>query len=132
MELNNTLMRAKETAVAGSPIWEETIRNLLLMLAPIFPHISEELWQTVAESEASVHLQQWPQGDPEKAREEEITVVVQINGKVRDKLTVAPGTAKDVLEQDALALSGIQKWMEGKQVRKVIVVPDKLVNVVVG
>jgi len=132
MELNNTLMRAKETAVAGSPIWEETIRNLLLMLAPIFPHISEELWQTVTESEASVHLQQWPQGDPEKAREEEITVVVQINGKVRDKLTVAPGTAKDVLEQDALALSGIQKWMEGKQVRKVIVVPDKLVNVVVG
>lgn len=132
MELNNTLMRAKESGVAGSPIWNETIRNLLLMMAPIFPHISEELWQSVNETEESVHLQAWPQGDPQKAREDELTVVVQINGKVRDKLTIAPGTAKDVLEKDALALENVQKWIDGKQVRKVIVIPDKLVNVVVG
>ena len=132
MELNNTLMRAKESAVAGSPIWHETIRNLLLMMAPLFPHISEELWQYIGETEKSIHLHAWPKGNPDKAREEEITVVVQINGKVRDKLTVTPGTAKDLLERNALALDNVKKWMDGKQVRKVIVVPDKLVNVVVG
>ncbi len=132
MELNNTLMRAKESALIGAPVWQESIRTLTLLMAPIFPHISEELWQTIGENSQSVHLQQWPTGDPEKARENELTVVVQINGKVRDKLTVAPGTAKDQLEHDALALEGVQKWIDGKQVRKVIVVPDKLVNVVIG
>jgi len=80
----------------------------------------------------SVHLQAWPQGDPAKAREDEVTVVVQVNGKVRDKLVVTPGTGQAVLERDALALEGVQKWIDGKSVRKVIVVPDKLVNVVVG
>jgi leucyl-tRNA synthetase len=132
MELNNTMMRAKESAVAGSPIWQDAIRTLLLLMAPIFPHISEELWQQVSAGSESIHLQAWPQGDPEKAREDELTVVVQINGKVRDKLTVAPGTANGTLEAQALALESVQKWLDGKQVRKVIVVPDKLVNVVIG
>ncbi|MEZ4870246.1 MAG: leucine--tRNA ligase [Caldilineaceae bacterium] len=134
MELNNLLVRLKETAVIGSPVWQESVRTLLLLMAPIFPHISEELWQSSgnAVDGQSIHLQSWPQGDAEKAREEEITVVVQINGKVRDKLTVAPGAANDVLERDALALENVQKWIDGKRVRKVIVVPDKLVNVVIG
>ncbi len=134
MELNNAMIKAKETAVVGSPIWEEAVRSLVLMMAPIFPHIAEEMWQQVGDSEKgeSVHLQAWPQGDSEKAKEYEITVVVQVNGKVRDKLTVAPGTAKDVLESQALASPNVPKWIDGKQVRKVIVVPNKLVNIVVG
>ncbi len=136
MELNNTLMRARETAVVGSPIWRESLHTLTLLMAPIFPHISEELWQFLAAAAGkpvtSVHLQSWPQGDPALTIEEEITVVVQINGKVRDKLVVAPGTAQETLEREALQLEGVQKWLEGKQVRKVIVVPDKLVNVVIG
>jgi leucyl-tRNA synthetase len=131
MELNNLLMKAKESAVVGSPIWDDAVRSLLLMMAPIFPHISEELWHRIGNSD-SVHLQSWPEGDPEKAKEDEVTVVVQVNGKNRDKLTVAPATANKTLEEMALATEGIQKWLDGKQVRKVIVVPDKLVNVVVG
>ena len=131
MEFNNLLMKAKESPVVGSPIWEESIRSLLLLMAPIFPHISEELWQRIGHSD-SVHLQSWPEGDPEKAKEDEITVVVQVNGKNRDKLTVAPFTPAEALEEMALATEGVQKWLDGKQVRKVIVVPDKLVNVVVG
>ena len=131
MELNNLLMKAKEAAVVGSPIWEDAVQSLLLMMAPIFPHISEELWHRIGHND-SVHLQSWPAGDPEKAKEDEITVVVQVNGKNRDKLVVAPATATKTLEEMALATDGIQKWLEGKQVRKVIVVPDKLVNVVVG
>ena len=131
MEFNNLLMKAKDSAVVGSPIWDESIRSLLLMMAPIFPHISEELWHYIGNND-SVHLQRWPVGDPEKAKEDEVTVVVQINGKNRDKLVVAPATPAKTLEEMALATEGVQKWLEGKQVRKVIVVPDKLVNVVVG
>lgn len=131
MELNNLLMKTKDSAVVGSPIWDDAIRSLLLMMAPIYPHISEELWHRIGNSD-SVHLQRWPVGDPEKAKDDEITVVVQVNGKNRDKLTVVPATPVKTLEEMALATEGAQKWMDGKQVRKVIVVPDKLVNVVVG
>ncbi len=131
MELNNALIKAKGSAVVGSTVWEESVRSLALMMAPIFPHISEEVWNRLGNAE-SVHLQAWPMGDPEKAKEDEITVVVQINGKVRDKLTITPGTDKKVLEAEALALDTVQKWIDGKEIRKVIVVPNRLVNVVVG
>ena len=143
MEFNNHLVRVK-SAFNGSPglsaaseIWQESIRSLLLLMAPIFPHISEELWQRAGHADTdgeprSVHLQQWPQGDPQKAREDEITVVVQVNGRVRDKLNVAANTAAETLEAMALASENVQKWMNGKQVRKVVVVADKLVNIVVG
>jgi leucyl-tRNA synthetase len=83
-------------------------------------------------SEQSVHLQHWPEGDPEKAKEEEITVVVQVNGRVRDKLVVDPAIDEQTLERMARELPAIQKWTDDKQVRKVIVVPGKLVNIVVG
>ena len=131
MELNNALIKAKETTVANSPVWEHAIRNLQIMMAPIFPHIAEELWHRQGNT-SSVHLQRWPEGDPDKAREEEITVVVQVNGKVRDKLVVAPGVEPAALERQALALDNVLKWMDGKPARRVIVVPDKLVNVVIG
>ncbi|MFN8445110.1 MAG: leucine--tRNA ligase [Caldilineaceae bacterium] len=131
MDLSNTLFKAKESTVVGTPIWNEAVDSLLLMMAPIFTHISEELWHQRGHT-VSVHLQAWPKGDAEKAREDEIEIAVQVNGKVRDKLVIIPGTPNNQLEAQALALETIQKWMEGKQVRKVIVVPDKLVNVVVG
>ena len=92
------------------------------------------MWQRSADgSEAkSVHLQEWPQADQQKAKEDEVTVVVQVNGRVRDKLNVAPNTAKEKLEEMALASDNVQRWMNGKQVRKVVVVADKLVNIVIG
>ena len=103
-------------------------------MAPVFPHVSEELWQRLAGNGevSSVHLQDWPQADPQKAKEEEITVVVQVNGRVRDKLSVAPNTAEEELEAMALASNNVQRWMDGKQARKVVVVADKLVNIVIG
>ena len=131
MEFNNTLYKARETGVVNTVIWNQAVRDLMLMMAPIFPHIADELWHRQGNT-SSVHSQRWPIGDPEKAREEEIIVVVQINGKVRDKLAVAPGTPGEELERQALALSNIVKWMDGKQARKIIVVPDKLVNIVMG
>lgn len=131
MELNNSLYKFKDSAVVGTDAWRETLETVLKLMAPIFPHISEELWHHLGHT-ASVHLQSWPQGDAEKAREDEVEVVVQINGKIRERLMVAPGTASDALEQQALALETVQKWLEGKTIRRVIVVPDKLVNVVIG
>ncbi|MXZ22197.1 MAG: class I tRNA ligase family protein, partial [Caldilineaceae bacterium SB0665_bin_25] len=140
MEFNNYLIRVKDTFTGPQSgetedgIWRESVRNLLLMMAPVFPHVSEELWQRLADGgdAASVHLQAWPQADPEKAEEEEITVVVQVNGRVRDKLSVPPNTAEEELESMALASNNVQRWMDGKQVRKVVVVADKLVNIVIG
>jgi leucyl-tRNA synthetase len=131
MELNNYLYKVRDTDVANSAIWNQTVRDLVLMMAPIFPHIADELWHRQGNT-SSVHKQRWPVGDPEKAREEEITVVVQINGKVRDKLMVAPGTSGAELERAALQLSNVAKWLDGHPPRKVIVVPDKLVNIVAG
>ncbi len=127
MELNNALYKVRESAVANSTAWNQTLRNLLLMMAPIFPHIADELWHRQGNT-SSVHLQRWPDGDPDKAREEQITVVVQIGGKVRDKLQVAPGTAAAELERAALLLPNVDKYLNGRSPQKVIVVPDKLVN----
>ncbi len=130
MELNNALVKAKETSLSNSPTWEQAIRNLLVMMAPIFPHIAEELWHRQGNT-SSIHLQKWSVADEEKAADEEIEVVVQVNGKVRDKLTVTPGTPVADLETQAMALETINRWIEGKTIQRVIVVPDKLVNVVV-
>ena len=129
MELNNALLKAKETAAVNSPVWNMAVEMLLLMMAPIFPHISEELWQRREEG-ASIHLHRWPVGDPEKAREPQVEIAVQVNGKVRDRLVVAPDAAQSELEAQALAAA--QKWLDGKSVRKVVVVPGRLVNVVAG
>jgi leucyl-tRNA synthetase len=129
MELNNTLIKAKETTVVNTPAWNQAIRNLILMMAPIFPHIAEELWHRQGNT-SSVHLQRWPAADEDKARVDEVTVVVQINGKVRDKLVVAPGSSGQELEQAALALESVQKWLAGKEVQRAVVVADKLVNLV--
>lgn len=128
MELNNALMRVKETAVAGTPVWEQTVDSLLLMMAPIFPHISEELWRQRGHAE-SVHVQRFPVGDATKAQEQSVEIVVQVNGKIRERLSVAPGTPAGELESRGLEAAA--RWLEGKPPRKVIVVPEKLVNVVV-
>ncbi len=130
MELNNTLMKFKETALPKSPVWDEAVESLLLLMAPIFPHISEELWHLRGHVE-SIHVQQWPAGDAARAQEAMVEIVVQINGKIRERLTMAPGVSADALEAEALANANVQQWLESKPVRKVIVVPDKLVNIVV-
>jgi leucyl-tRNA synthetase len=100
------------------------------MLAPIVPHIAEELWERLGH-EGSVHLQPWPEVDDEAAREEEITLVVQVNGKVRDRIQVPAGVSEEEARERALASEGAGRFMEGKAPRKVIVVPGRLVNIVV-
>ena len=102
------------------------------MLAPIAHHITEELWQKLKPGSGSIHSQPWPAFDEKLAAEDLITLVVQINGKVRDRLEIPAGTSKEETEQTALAAPKVKTYLEGKQIRKVIVVPERLVNIVCG
>ncbi len=123
MELTNTLMKA------SGPSRDDGVSTLVLLLAPFAPYLSEELWHRRGGS-SSVHLQRWPAFDPRLAAASEATIVVQVDGKVRDRITVPAGTAKDTLERAALGSAKVRAAMAGASARKVIVVPDRLVNVV--
>ncbi len=101
------------------------------MLAPLAPHISEELWQLLCPNSGSIHQQPWPNYDEDLISAEQITLVVQINGKVRDRLQCPVGMEKKETEEMVLASGKIQNLVEGKAVRKIIVVPNRLVNLVV-
>ena len=137
MAFNNYLVKAKDTAVYGTPTWDEAIDSLLLMLAPETPHIAEELWQRrhgngAFTADQSVHIQTWPSWDPELAKAETITLVVQVNGKLRDRIEVNADITEKEARELALASPAIQRWIEGKTIRKTIFAGGKLVNIVVG
>jgi leucyl-tRNA synthetase len=116
------------TSTATIPI--EIVSTFLRLLAPYAPHICEELWQRLGEEEFIAHAQ-WPKWDPDLATDETVTIVVQVNGKKRDELQVARDTDREVLQEMALASENAQRFMDGRQPKKVIVVPGRLVNIVV-
>jgi leucyl-tRNA synthetase len=130
MAFRNVLQEAKRTSVVGSLAWETATKTMLLLLAPAAPHLTEELWAKIG-GPFSIHQQAWPKFDPELAAEDEITIVVQVNGKVRDRFQAAPDIQKDEAIAQAHALEGVQRFIEGKTVVKEIYVPQKLVNIVV-
>lgn len=130
MELMNEMYKARELGVGRAPEWQEAQEIYMLMLAPVAPHLSEELWAMMGRP-YSIHLQPWPNVDEEAAADEQITLVVQINGKLRDRITVPVDISQEQAKAVALASEAIQRNLEGKSPRKVIVVPGKLVNIVV-
>jgi len=130
MELSNEITDAHVKGLSGAPEFKNAIENLLLMMAPVTPHIAEELWMRL-EKPYSIHKQAWPEYDPEAAEEEEITLVVQVNGKVRDRITVPADIDDDQAKATALASEAVQRQMSGKEPSKVIVVPGRLVNIVI-
>ncbi|MEA3459178.1 MAG: class I tRNA ligase family protein, partial [Chloroflexota bacterium] len=129
MEFNNYLIKAKETPVYGTEAWDEAIKTLIPLLAPACPHIAEELWKKVG-GQYSVHQQPWPKWSEELAKEEVITLVVQVDGKLRDRLQVAATITEEEAKELALASAGAQRHIKGKEVVKVIYVPGRLVNIV--
>jgi leucyl-tRNA synthetase len=129
MELRNALSEAQRARNASHEAWQEAVEQLLLLLAPVAPFITEELWQRRGRP-YSIHQQPWPTWDPEIARYETVTLVVQVNGKVRDRLEVPADIDEEEAKSQALAAPNVQSWLEGKQPRKVVVVPGKLVNIV--
>jgi len=109
---------------------QQVLPVLVQMLAPFAPYTCEELWEELGRT-GPVFRQAWPVADPELAKEDAIEVPVQVNGKLRGRVRVAIGMSKEELERLALADDKVTPWLEGKQVAKIIVVPDKLVNIVV-
>ena len=131
MELLNHLLDAKREGAGLSPEWKGIIETYLLMMAPAVPHIAEELWSEVLGNQYSIHNQRWPEADPELMAADEITLIVQVNGKLRDRITVPVNISEEEAEKTALASPGAAPYLEGKEIRKVVVVPGRLVNIVV-
>jgi len=113
----------------GDGVSREAVKTVIQLLSPVAPHLMEELWENLGEK-GMCSESPWPQADPRWLTADTVEIVIQINGKLRSRLQLAPGTGKDVLEKEALKDTKVQAALSGKSVGKVIVVPDKLVNIV--
>jgi len=131
MELLNVLQGAELATPQYGAVMKEALGSLVQMLAPFVPHITEELWQRMGHH-TPLSETPWPDYDREAVVDDEALVVIQVNGKLRSKFTVPAGTDEETMKSIALADEKVLPFIEGKQVRKVICIPGKLVNIVVG
>jgi len=129
MEYSNLLSRVQENGSIKGTVWVDAVKALLLLLAPSAPHMAEELWQQLGYT-YSIHNQSWPKWDRELAADEEITLVIQVNGKLRDKLSVPAGITEEAARLLAFEQHRIKGYIEGKSIAKVIYVPGRLLNIV--
>jgi leucyl-tRNA synthetase len=130
MELVNALYTCDKDAESPA-VLREAIESVVRLLSPFVPHICEELWEGLGHT-GGIELQGWPSFDPAALVTSEIELVVQVNGKVRGKILVPVETDNATLEKIALAEVNVVRFIAGKQVRKVICVPGRLINIVVG
>jgi leucyl-tRNA synthetase len=132
MELLNAMQRyARGESQPHESVWNEAVDALLCLLAPLTPHITAELWEHRHPGQPSVHLQRWPTFDPELVRQDTVTMVVQVNGKLRDKIDVAATISEGDAETAALASNKVTEALAGRVPQRVVVRPPRLVNVVV-
>ena len=129
MEMVNEMYRYKEGQV-NAGLYGAAIKNLLVMLAPFVPHVAEEMWEHLG-YEGSVHDQQWPTYDESALVKDTVEIVVQINGKIKEKINIAGDSSKEEMEKIAVENDKIKALTEGKNVVKIIAVPNKLINIVV-
>ncbi|MFP3898735.1 MAG: leucine--tRNA ligase [Dehalococcoidia bacterium] len=129
MEFTNYLYTAQASGSVSDSSWRAAIRYLLLLLAPSAPHLAEELWTRIGQP-YSIHNQQWPEYDAELAQDEEITLVIQVDGKLRDKVVVPASISESEARQLALHRERVRAYIDGKKLSKVIYVPRRLVNIV--
>jgi leucyl-tRNA synthetase len=130
MELMNTLAKFEDASATGRAVRQEALELIVVMLAPIAPHITHVLWRELGHPDPLID-HPWPKADPQALVQDSIEIVVQVNGKLRGRVQVDAGADESDVRAAALADGNVQRWIEGKPVRKVIVVPRKLVNVVV-
>ena len=131
MEFSNYLSKVKENGVVSGSLWWEAISYFLLLLAPTAPHLAEELW-AMTEHPYSIHNQPWPEYDEELAKEEETTLVIQVNGKLRDKVLVPASISEVEAKELALGRERVKAYIDGKKLTRVIYVPKRVVNIVVA
>ena len=135
MSLNyNTAISALMILVSDMEKRETLARDeyevLLQLMAPMAPHITEELWSSLGHN-SSIHTTTWPEYDEQKMQESSIEMVIQVNGKVRDRITIAANTDEDEMKKSALARELVQKWIDGKEIKRIVCVKNKIVNIVV-
>lgn len=130
MELVNELYKSKTNGMKGES-WQFTLNALIQLMAPFAPHIAEELWQQMGH-ETLVHMTQWPAWDDNLLVEDTMNIVLQVNGKVRAEISVASGASREDIESQALANERVQEFTQGKEPKRVIYVPGRLVNIVVA
>ena len=130
MELLNFMYDARDSGAFGTPAWKEALEIYLKMMAPVTPHVAEELWVEVLGQPYSIHNQPWPEVDKEATKEDEITLIVQVNGKVRDRINVPVGISEDEAKSIAVDSEGAKRFIGDSVPRKVIYIPGRLVNIV--
>jgi leucyl-tRNA synthetase len=131
MEFTNYLGKVQEEGTVSNSSWNEAITSLLLLLAPTAPHLTEELWERTGHA-YSIHNQPWPKWDEELAKEDEVTLVIQVNGKLRDKVTVPVSITEAEAKELALRSERIKAYVKDNKIARIIYVPQRLVNIVVG
>jgi leucyl-tRNA synthetase len=135
MELVNALYAFEATSTDAVPgaeravLLREAAETVILLLGPFCPHIAEELWARLGYRE-SVFTRRWPTADPDALRKQEVTVIVQVDGRVRGRLRVDVDLAEDRVRQLALGDERVRSWVASRRVEKVVVVPNRLVNIV--
>jgi leucyl-tRNA synthetase len=129
----NTQNESKRSQANSCKEWQEALGILPQLLAPFAPHMAEELWVSLLGRELSIHNSTWPKFNPEFVREKEVSLVIQINGKLRGELRLNEAESQDKIkvEELAKALPGVSKWLADSKVEKVIFIPGKLINFVV-
>ena len=130
MELNNTLSRFEDNSPQGMAVRQESIEIMLKALSPVIPHLCHHLWAALGNKEAMIDAL-WPKVDESALFQEDVQIVVQVNGKLRSKLVVPLNAESQSIEEIVLAEERVVKFTEGKTILKFIIVPNKLVNIVV-
>jgi leucyl-tRNA synthetase len=129
MEFTNYLSKVQEARDISISLWQEAIAYLLLLLAPTAPHLAEELWAKTGHP-YSIHNQPWPKFDEELTKEEEITLVIQVNGKLRDRVLVPASISEAEAKELALGRERVKAYIDGKKLSNIIYVPNRVVNIV--
>jgi leucyl-tRNA synthetase len=132
MELLNAIARFDDVSSQGRAVRQECFEAIARLLNPIAPHVCHALWQGLGHARTLIEDLPWPKADPSALVRDQVTLAVQLNGKLRATLSVAADTGRDAIEQMALAEPNVVRYMEGLTVRKIIVVPGKIVNIVAG
>src|SRR5437763_5113764 len=128
-ELTNTLEELQRSEPGAPEVLREGLETLTRLLGPMMPHLAEEMWQTLG-GEGLLADEPWPVADPQLTWDEQVTIAIQVNGKLRGTLEVSRDVDNLAVEEAALALPQVLRWLEGRPPRKVIVVPNRIVNIV--
>ena len=130
MELLNSISRFDDSSARGRAVVREALESVILLLSPIVPHICHELWNVLGH-ESTLVDESWPEVDESALRQDMIELVVQVNGKLRGRISIEPDADQDAIREHALADQNVRKFVADKVIQKTIVVPGRLVNIVV-